>query len=69
MELERIFSLNPLLEELGDGHLPFMCLQHTDSDGVQHQIPAVYLGKVASLNTLKLKNMVRFTRSTPFPTC
>ncbi|KAL8518883.1 hypothetical protein ACS0TY_010011 [Phlomoides rotata] len=58
VELERIFSLNPLLEELGDGHLPFMCLQHTDSDGVQHQIPAVYLGKVDSLKTSKLKNMV-----------
>ncbi|KAK6160113.1 hypothetical protein DH2020_003494 [Rehmannia glutinosa] len=58
MELERIISLKPLLEELGNGHLPFMCLQHTDSDGVLHQIPAVYLGKVDSLNTSKLKNMV-----------
>ncbi|KAK4429909.1 DExH-box ATP-dependent RNA helicase DExH15 chloroplastic [Sesamum alatum] len=58
MELERIFSLKPLLEELGNGHLPFMCLQHTDSDGVQHQIPAVYLGKIDSLNSPKVKNMV-----------
>ncbi|KAK6160076.1 hypothetical protein DH2020_003457 [Rehmannia glutinosa] len=33
-------------------------LRHTDSDGVLHQIPAVYLGKVDSLNTSKLKNMV-----------
>ncbi|KAL0421251.1 UNVERIFIED_CONTAM: DExH-box ATP-dependent RNA helicase DExH15 chloroplastic [Sesamum latifolium] len=58
MERERIFSLRPLLEELGNGHLPFMCLQHTDSDGVQHQIPAVYLGKVDSLNSSKVKNTV-----------
>ncbi|KAI3467444.1 hypothetical protein Pfo_024107 [Paulownia fortunei] len=58
MELERMFSFKPLLEELGNGHLPFMCLQHTDSDGVQHQIPAVYLGKVDSLNTSKVKDMV-----------
>ncbi|XP_011086448.1 DExH-box ATP-dependent RNA helicase DExH15 chloroplastic [Sesamum indicum] len=58
MELERIFSLKPLLEELGNGHLPFMCLQHTGSDGVQHQIPAVYLGKVDSLNSSKVKNTV-----------
>ncbi|KAL0385639.1 UNVERIFIED_CONTAM: DExH-box ATP-dependent RNA helicase DExH15 chloroplastic [Sesamum radiatum] len=58
MELERIFSLRPLLEELGNGHLPFMCLQHTDSDGVQHQIPAVYLGKVDSLNSSKVKYTV-----------
>ncbi|KAL7132990.1 hypothetical protein ABFS83_12G110900 [Erythranthe nasuta] len=58
IELERVFSLKPLLEELGNGHLPFMCLQHTDSDGVQHQIPAVYLGNVDSLKTSKVKNMV-----------
>lgn len=58
MELERIFSFKPLLEELGNDHLPFMCLQHTDADGVLHQIPAAYLGKVDSLKTLKLKNMV-----------
>lgn len=58
MELERIFSLKPLLEELGSEHLPFMCLQHTDSDGLQHLIPAVYLGKVDSLSTSKVNNMV-----------
>lgn len=70
MELERIFSLKPLLEELGNGHLPFMCLQHTDSDGVQHQIPAVYLGKVDSLNTSKVKTMVSLTWSTlPLHSC
>ncbi|KAL6513817.1 DExH-box ATP-dependent RNA helicase DExH15 chloroplastic [Orobanche hederae] len=58
IELERITSLKHLLEELGIGHLPFMCLQHTDSDGAQHQTAAVYLGKVDSLNTSKVKNMV-----------
>lgn len=70
IELERIFSLNPLLEDLGNGHLPFMCLQHTDSDGVQHQIPAVYLGKVDSLNTSKVNNMVSLAWSTfPLHSC
>lgn len=62
VEWERIYSLKPLLEELGNEHLPFMCLQHTDADGVLHQIPAVYLGKVDSLKTLKLKDMVSLTR-------
>lgn len=66
MELERIFSLKLLLEELGNEHLPFMCLQHTDSDGVLHQIPAVYLGKVDSLKTLKMKNVVSLTWFSPF---
>lgn len=61
MELERIFSLKPLLEELGSEHLPFMCLQHTDSDGLQHHIPAVYLGKVDSLSTSTVNNMVSLT--------
>ncbi|KAK2994386.1 hypothetical protein RJ640_029501 [Escallonia rubra] len=58
MELERISALKPLLEELEDGHLPFMCLQYTDSNGVQHVVPAVYLGKVDSMDGSKLKNMV-----------
>ncbi|XP_060214423.1 DExH-box ATP-dependent RNA helicase DExH15 chloroplastic [Lycium barbarum] len=58
MELERVFSLKPLLKELEDGHLPFMSLHYTDSDGVQHLVAAVYLGKVDTLNTEKLKSMV-----------
>lgn len=58
VELERIFSFKPLLEELGNEHLPFMSLQHTDADGILHQIPAVFLGKVDSLKTSKLKIMV-----------
>ncbi|KAK4376775.1 hypothetical protein RND71_003071 [Anisodus tanguticus] len=59
MELERVFSLKPLLKELEDGHLPFMSLHYTDSDGVQHLVAAVCLGKVDTLNTEKLKSMVR----------
>ncbi|KAL3824204.1 hypothetical protein ACJIZ3_020233 [Penstemon smallii] len=59
MEIERILSLNPLLAEIGYGYLPFMCLQHTDSEGVQQLIPAVYLGKVDSLEATKLKNTVQ----------
>ncbi|GER32299.1 helicase [Striga asiatica] len=58
MELERINSLKPLLKELGRGHLAFICLQHTNSDGNLIQIPAVYLGEVDSLNTIKVKKMV-----------
>lgn len=53
-----MFSLKPLLKELGDEHLPFMSLHYTDSDGVQHLVAAVYLGKVDTLNTEKLKSMV-----------
>lgn len=64
MELERICSLKPLLEELGNEHLPFMCLQHTDSAGVLHQIPAVYLGKVDGLKNMK--NVVSRTWFSPF---
>ncbi|CAN4124318.1 unnamed protein product [Withania somnifera] len=59
MELERVFSLKPALKELEDGRLPFMSLQYTDSDGVQHLVAAVYLGKVDTLNTENLKSMVR----------
>ncbi|KAK3013328.1 hypothetical protein RJ639_009299, partial [Escallonia herrerae] len=54
MELERISALKPLLEELEDGHLPFMCLQYTDSNGVQHVVPAVYLGKVHNSDSFAL---------------
>ncbi|KAF3656151.1 DEAD-box ATP-dependent RNA helicase ISE2, chloroplastic [Capsicum annuum] len=58
-ELEKVLSLKPLLKELEDGHLPFISLQYTDNDGVQHLVAAVYLGKVDTLNTEKLKSMVR----------
>nr|GMC88082.1 DExH-box ATP-dependent RNA helicase DExH15 chloroplastic isoform X1 [Ipomoea batatas] len=58
MELERMFSLKPLLKELEDGHLPFVCLQYNDADGVQHLVAAVYLGNVDALSASKLKNVV-----------
>lgn len=60
MELKRIISLQPQLNELEDGHLPFVCLQYSGSDGVQHLLPAVYVGKVDHLNAEKLKNLVSF---------
>ncbi|KAM6563046.1 hypothetical protein CsatB_023044 [Cannabis sativa] len=58
MESQKIHSLKPLLEEFESGQLPFLCLQYKDSEGVQHAVPAVYLGKVDSLEGSKLKNMV-----------
>ncbi|KAF9623252.1 hypothetical protein IFM89_000741 [Coptis chinensis] len=58
MELERMNSLEPLLKELEDGHLPFTCLQYKDSEGVQHLVSAVYLGKVDSLYGSKVKSMI-----------
>ncbi|KAL5552980.1 hypothetical protein UlMin_040381 [Ulmus minor] len=58
MESQKISSLKPLLEEFETGQLPFLCLQFKDSDGVQQAVPAVYLGKVESLDGSKLKNMV-----------
>ncbi|KAK7309827.1 hypothetical protein RJT34_06880 [Clitoria ternatea] len=58
MEAKRISSLKSLLEEPESGHLPFLCLQCRDTEGVQHSIPAVLLGKVDSLNASKLQNMI-----------
>nr|XP_043606015.1 DExH-box ATP-dependent RNA helicase DExH15 chloroplastic [Erigeron canadensis] len=58
MEMERMSSLRPLLQNLEDGHLPFMCLQYHDSAGVKHLVPAVYMSDVDSMNGSKLKNMV-----------
>ncbi|XP_056165626.1 DExH-box ATP-dependent RNA helicase DExH15 chloroplastic, partial [Syzygium oleosum] len=58
MELKRISAVKPLLEELENGQLPFICLQYKDSEGVLHSIPAVYLGKVDSLNGSKVKNRI-----------
>ena len=58
MESQKISSLKPLLEEFENGELPFLCLQYNDSEGVQHAVPAVYLGKVESLEGSKLKKMV-----------
>ncbi|KAI4328322.1 hypothetical protein L6164_020684 [Bauhinia variegata] len=58
VEAKRISSLKPLLKESESGHLPFLCLQYKDSEDVQHSVPAMYLGKVDSLNSSKLKVMV-----------
>ncbi|KAJ0037455.1 hypothetical protein Pint_23096 [Pistacia integerrima] len=58
MELKRFSALKGLLREFENGHLPFLCLQYKDSEGVEHLVPAVYLGKFDSLNSPKLKNMV-----------
>ncbi|GAV72654.1 DEAD domain-containing protein/Helicase_C domain-containing protein/DSHCT domain-containing protein [Cephalotus follicularis] len=58
MELKRMSVLRPLLNEFENGLLPFLCLQYKDSEGVEHVVPAVYLGKVNSLDGSKLKNMV-----------
>lgn len=58
MEAKRISALKPLLEDPESAHLPFLCLQYNDSEGVQHSIPAAFLGKVDSLNASKLKNMI-----------
>lgn len=66
MELERVSSLKPLLKEIGDGHLPFMSLHYTNGDGVQHLVAAVYLGKVDTLNTEKLKSMVSISCDSVF---
>ncbi|XVE84976.1 hypothetical protein DITRI_Ditri17bG0054800 [Diplodiscus trichospermus] len=58
MELKRFSALKPLLKEFENGHLPFICLQYKDSEGVENLVPAVYLGKVESLDGSKLKQMV-----------
>lgn len=58
LESQRISAVKPLLEKFENGHLPFLCLQYKDSEGVQHSLPTVYLGSVDSLNDSKLKNMV-----------
>ncbi|OIW10527.1 hypothetical protein TanjilG_15899 [Lupinus angustifolius] len=58
MEAKRIYALKPILEDPEREHLPFLCLQYRDSEGVQHSIPAAYLGKVDSLNASKLKIMI-----------
>lgn len=58
MELKRFSALKGLLREFENGHLPFLCLQYKDSEGVEHSVPAVYLGKLDSLDSPKLKNMV-----------
>ncbi|KAJ6911567.1 hypothetical protein NC652_022000 [Populus alba x Populus x berolinensis] len=47
-----------ILSDLENDHLPFLCLQYKDSEGVEHSLPAVYLGIAGSTDGSKLKNMV-----------
>ncbi|MBA0596484.1 DExH-box ATP-dependent RNA helicase DExH15 chloroplastic [Gossypium raimondii] len=58
MELKRFSALKPLLKDFENGHLPFICLQYKDSEGVENFVPAVYLAEVESLDGSKIKNMV-----------
>lgn len=58
MELKRFSALKAIIKELENGHLPFLCLQYKDSEGVEHSVPAVFLGKFDSLDCSKLKSMV-----------
>ncbi|KAK9277300.1 hypothetical protein L1049_006840 [Liquidambar formosana] len=58
MELRRLSSLKPLLKELENGQLPFVCLEYKDTEGVQHLVTAVYFGMVDSFEGSKVQNMV-----------
>ncbi|CAN0924107.1 DExH-box ATP-dependent RNA helicase DExH15 chloroplastic [Linum grandiflorum] len=53
-EVQKSIALKNLLAERGSDHLPFLCLQYKDPKGVEHSVPAVYLGKADS----KLIDMV-----------
>lgn len=63
MELKRFSALKDILRDFENGHLPFLCLQYKDSEGVEHSVPAVYLGKFDSLDSSKLKNMASINDS------
>ncbi|KAJ6981152.1 DExH-box ATP-dependent RNA helicase DExH15 chloroplastic [Populus alba x Populus x berolinensis] len=58
METKRLNALKILLKELGNDRLPFLCLKYKDSEGVEHSVPAVYLGDADSFDGSKFKNMV-----------
>lgn len=58
MELKRMSAFKSLLKGINDGHLSFLCLQYKDTKGVEHKVPAVYLGRVDSLSGSKVKKMV-----------
>uniref|UniRef100_A0A2P2KHL0 DEAD-box ATP-dependent RNA helicase ISE2ic-like n=1 Tax=Rhizophora mucronata TaxID=61149 RepID=A0A2P2KHL0_RHIMU len=57
MEIMRLNALKLHLKELRNNHLPFLCLQYKDYEGVEHLVPAVYLGKANSLDGSRLKEM------------
>ncbi|XP_078174311.1 DEAD/DEAH box helicase isoform X1 [Carex rostrata] len=58
MELKRMTAWKQLLEECQDDDLPFMCLQYKDNDLVEHVVPAVFIGKLASLSSPGIMDMV-----------
>lgn len=62
MEIKRMAAWRQLLEEVGNGILPFVCLQYKDKEAVQHNIPAVYIGKLSSISAEKIVNMVRIKK-------
>lgn len=53
LESQKISSLKPLLDEIDNGQLPYICVHHKDSDGALQSVPAVYLGKADSIDGLK----------------
>lgn len=58
MELKRMTAWKQLLEECQDDDLPFMCLQYKDNDLVEHVVPAVFIGKLTSLSSPGIMDMV-----------
>ncbi|XP_009414118.2 DExH-box ATP-dependent RNA helicase DExH15 chloroplastic [Musa acuminata AAA Group] len=63
MEIKRMAAWRPLLDKFGSGNLPFICLRYKDKEGVQHNIPAVYVGKLSSSSVQKIMNMVKLDSS------
>ncbi|KAJ8760898.1 hypothetical protein K2173_021936 [Erythroxylum novogranatense] len=63
MEKMRQNALKLHLKELGNNHLPFLCLQYKDSEGVEHTVPAVYLGKSDSSSDSRLKKIISVSDS------
>ncbi|KDP21275.1 hypothetical protein JCGZ_21746 [Jatropha curcas] len=64
MEMKRLSSLKLFFKDLRNDHLPFLCLQYKDSEGVEHSVPAVYLGKADSFDGSKLQKAVSASNST-----
>ncbi|WOL06650.1 DExH-box ATP-dependent RNA helicase DExH15 chloroplastic isoform X1 [Canna indica] len=63
MEIKRMAAWRPLLEEFGSENLPFICLQYKDKEAVQHNVPAVYIGKLSSSSVERIVNMVKLDSS------
>ncbi|CAI0379583.1 unnamed protein product [Linum tenue] len=67
VEVQRLNALKSLLAEMGNDQLLFLCLHYKDSDGVEHSVPAVYLGKADSFSSSKLMDLVSVDDSVPVP--